>query len=162
MNPCAATTGKPDLRPRYKIDLIGLQADCDANYLRLLKLASSCVTGSAGISKTLTMEFRGYQTQARVEIKEQTRYTTLLALTVVSPLHRWTALPDITIRMYHDVRMAEVTAVNNHQSLQALYEYPNPSMHQPDEKHQMNRLLAEWLAHCLHTGYSPNTPLTSS
>ena len=139
---------------QYKVDLAGLQAVCDANYLRLLKLASQGIIGPVGSFEMIKAEWANFHSEARIKILEQTRYTTLLTLEVTSPFHRWTPLPCMTVRMYHDVRMAEVIAINNYRNLNIQYEYPNQDMHQPDEKHQMNRLLAEWLESCLSTGYS--------
>ena len=58
------------------------------------------------------------------------------------------------VRLCHDARVAEVTEFDRHRRLQARYAYPNPAMLQPDEKLQVNRLLGEWLQHCLRWGRS--------
>lgn len=53
----------------------------------------------------------------------------------------------MTVRLYHDARLAEVTAADRFRRVPARHDYPNPAMHQPDEKQQWNRFLAEWLRH---------------
>ncbi|WP_281646912.1 DUF1249 domain-containing protein [Parendozoicomonas sp. Alg238-R29] len=150
------TTRNKDLsRSRYSVDLVGLQTVCERNYLGLSQITPS---GGAGTTLTVMIEVGGHTAEASLKIVEQTRYTTLLALSVVQPLHSWLPLPSLTVRMYHDVRMAEVMAAGCHRGLDARYSYPNPHMYQPDEKHQLNKLLSEWLQHCLSAGYS-NDPL---
>ncbi|MCL6272175.1 DUF1249 domain-containing protein [Sansalvadorimonas sp. 2012CJ34-2] len=139
---------------RYHVNLAGLQAVCDANYLRLMKVAP---TGAAGTSSRIHIEFQGHEASATLKIVEQTRYTTLLTLSLTTPLHSWLSLPELTVRLYHDVKMAEVIGASGHRYLNARYEYPNAHMHQPDEKYQLNTLLAEWLDHCMVTGYTPDS-----
>ena len=141
---------------RYHVNLIKLQALCDANYLRLTKIAPTADKSEPDTISRIHLEFNGYKASARVKVIEQTRYTTLLQLSVTNPMHSWLPLPELTVRMYHDVRMAEVIAANRHRYLNARYEYPNTHMYQPDEKHQLNSLLAEWLDHCMATGYLPD------
>ncbi len=139
---------------RYHVNLVKLQAECEANYLRLKKLTPSRLSGTVS---QIQLEYQSHEASACLRIIEQTRYTTLLVLSVTTPLHTWLPLPELTIRMYHDVKMAEVIGANCHRYLHARYEYPNPKMHQPDEKHQLNTLLAEWLDHCMVTGYLPDS-----
>lgn len=142
--------------PRYHVDLAGLQAVCEQNYLRVLQVAPQ---GPAGTSRSVMLDVNGYAAEAHLEIREQTKYTTLLSLSLILPLHKWLPLPDLTVRLYHDVRMAEVITADRHRQLDARYSYPNPNMHQPDEKHQLNKLLSEWLQHCLSAGYTKESLL---
>ncbi|MTI15073.1 DUF1249 domain-containing protein [Sansalvadorimonas verongulae] len=139
-------------RSRYHVDLTGLQAVCDANYLRILRITPR---GPAGTQRFINIEMQGHEAEACLEIREQTKYTTLLHLSLVQPFHRWLPLPNLSVRLYHDVRMAEVVAADHHRGLDARYSYPNPEMYQPDEKHQLNKLLSEWLQHCLQAGKTP-------
>lgn len=69
-----------------------------------------------------------------------------------SLLDRWVA-PKLTVRLYHDARMAEVIGWQRHRYLKARYEYPNRQMYQSDEKAQFNQFLGEWLSHCLDQGH---------
>lgn len=59
----------------------------------------------------------------------------------------------LKIRIYHDARVAEVIDYQGHYRIKAKYDYPNPNMYYPNEKRQVNQLLAEWL----HSFYSSNT-----
>ncbi len=49
------------------------------------------------------------------------------------------------IRVYHDARLAEVTAYQGLSRLLARYELPNDKMLHADEKRQANLLLHDWL-----------------
>ena len=62
-------------------------------------------------------------------------------------LHDAMPAPRLTVRLYHDARLAEVTEASPFRRVQARYPYPNSQMHQRDEKAQWNRFLGEWLAH---------------
>ena len=69
-----------------------------------------------------------------------------------SLLHDFLKPPRMEIRIYHDVRMAEVISFANNHRFNGVYTYPNPQMRQPDEKHQINTFFADWLQHCLEHG----------
>ena len=60
--------------------------------------------------------------------------------------------PELTVRLYHDARTAEVTAYQGQDRFRGLYAYPNDQGRQPDEKAQLNRFLGEYLALCLAEG----------
>jgi uncharacterized protein YqiB (DUF1249 family) len=96
-----------------------------------------------------------------VTIKEVTRYTSVVSFEqeilstsfknvpgiVASALH-----PRMTIRLYHDARMAEVLSTQDIRQVKPRYSYPNSQMHQQDEKQQTNQFLNEWLHLCLRLG----------
>ncbi len=144
-------------RARYHVDLARLQSLCDTNYYRLQGLFPQRLLEEQGTlspeSRKLKLNLNGHVAQAEMKVQEQTRYTTLLSLTFTVPSQDWLPLPDLIVRMYHDVRMAEVISASHFRNLEGRYEYPNPAMHQPDEKHQLNKQLAQWLDHCLAAGY---------
>ena len=58
----------------------------------------------------------------------------------------------MTIRLYHDARMAEVLSTQDIKQVKSRYDYPNNQMHQQDEKQQTNQFLNEWLHLCLRLG----------
>ncbi|OGT21962.1 MAG: hypothetical protein A2V90_06340 [Gammaproteobacteria bacterium RBG_16_57_12] len=91
--------------------------------------------------------------QIGFRILERHKYTTILLLTIRMPAAA-PLIPDLEmgIRLYHDAGVAEVQSYQNNKYIQPDYDYPNPRMHQPDEKHQVNRLLYEWLDYCLRQG----------
>jgi len=69
--------------------------------------------------------------------------------------------PRMTIRLYHDARMAEVISSQDVRQVKPRYDYPNVQMHQQDEKQQINQFLNEWLHLCLHQGQVKVPLLTS-
>ena len=95
-----------------------------------------------------------------VTVKEVTRYTSVisfeqdkLALSMGLPNIVADAFhPRMTIRLYHDARVAEVLSTQDIRQVKPRYEYPNTQMHQQDEKQQTNQFLNEWLHLCLHLG----------
>ena len=63
---------------------------------------------------------------------------------------------ELTIRMYHDARVAEVCSSQQIFRIKPRYDYPNIAMHQCDEKRQINVFLSDWLLHCLRNGTAKN------
>ena len=62
--------------------------------------------------------------------------------------------PNLDVRIYHDVRSAEVIRFDQHRNFRFRYPTPNDNMFQPDEKSQINKFLGELLTHCIEHGYS--------
>lgn len=146
-------------KERYKVDLPLQMAECEANYVRLTKLLANRQLDSS-VNQPLELRFmiaRGQQDWLHVlRIIERSPYTTTLELsrTAIGESSNWLALPKLTLRMYHDAKLAEVLAWEGHKRLRPRYEYPNQSMYQSDEKYQLNRFLGEWLTLCLEHGHS--------
>ncbi len=141
-------------RERYKVDLPLQMAECEANYVRLTKL-----TGDQAQSEFRFMIAQGLQQWLHLlRILERSRYTTTLELsrTSIALSSEWIAMPRLTLRMYHDAKLAEVLAWEGHKRLRPRYEYPNQSMYQSDEKFQLNRFLGEWLELCLNHAFTPD------
>lgn len=137
-------------KERYKVDLPLQMAECEANYLRLLKL----VAHGAG-DEIRFMVARGDQQWLHLlKIIERSPYTTTLELSrkAVGTSSGWLAMPRLTLRMYHDAKLAEVLTWEGHKRLRPRYDYPNQAMYQSDEKYQLNRFLGEWLTLCLEQG----------
>lgn len=85
-----------------------------------------------------------------LEVLEKSRYTTTFSLQLQQHQHhRWLPSLHMKIRAYHDAGVAEVLAFQRFHQVQARYDYPNPQMHQCDEKWQFNDFLSDWLDHCL-------------
>jgi len=90
-----------------------------------------------------------------IHILEVTRYTTTFSFLInYAGAHQWLPQMHITIRCYHDARVAEVVKFQKHKQFDARYSYPNPHMHQRNEKQQINRFLGEWMSYCLKSGCS--------
>lgn len=136
-------------RPAYRIDLSAQHAECEANYARLsrlLALLGSADQGVIGLPEGDAMS---------IEITERCPYTLTVEVSCAALADDWSARPALTIRIYHDARMAEVVGCAGHIRPRPRYRYPNRDMFQPDEKEQWNRFLGEWLSHCLRFGHLP-------
>lgn len=145
---------------RYRVDLAGLQAACEANYARLMRLlpgmredpAPRRLALSSGDTLLAVLALKvtaaGPYTST-VEVREE-------------PGLAWLPAPCLEVRVYHDARMAEVTGAEHCRRLQPRYGYPNAAMHQPDEKTQLNLFLGEWLGHYLKCGHLAENPVDCS
>jgi uncharacterized protein YqiB (DUF1249 family) len=140
---------------RYNINLPAHMAECDTNYLRLLKLFPSL----REVDLNLIGVVAGEQPfEVRFEVLERARYTTLVRLTQLSQT-AWNGELRLTVRLYHDARSAEVVEYQGKRHFRAAYDYPNEHMRQPDEKAQINRFLGEYLSHCLRHGVAVTEPV---
>jgi uncharacterized protein len=157
-----AATAQPayvTYKERYKVDLPLQMAECETNYVRLTKLLAIRPQGESGNAQNerRIMIARGQQHWLHLlRVTERSPYTTTLELsrTAIGESPSWLTLPKLTLRMYHDAKLAEVLAWEGHKRLRPRYEYPNQSMYQSDEKYQLNRFLGEWLTLCLEHGHS--------
>ncbi len=145
-------------RERYKVDLPMQMAECETNYARLHKLLTQHfhkhIEDQCG-DEYRFMTHRGEQQWLnQLRIIERSPYTTTLQLsqTPVSSVSAWLQMPRLTVRMYHDAKLAEVLAWEGHKRLRPRYEYPNQAMYQADEKLQINQFLGEWLKVSLERG----------
>lgn len=143
----------------YQVDLCALMAVCETNYWRLRKLLLPefpKFTNGDVFVYSLPSPGCGEERLLRLKILERSPYTTTLELTEVlsdTQLSRWGLSPQLTARIYHDAKTAEVLVFQQQKNFFGRYEYPNAQMRQQDEKFQLNSLLAEWLNHCLQFGY---------
>lgn len=127
-------------------------AECDANYLRLMKLAPDL---DACDARELVLTIAEQAMLVRIRLVERCPYTSLVELTQATAqggLLFELPLPRLVIRLYHDTRSAEVVEFQNGRRFDAIYPYPNPEMRQRDEKAQINRFLGEYLSLCLSHG----------
>ena len=165
---------------RYRVDLCELQALCAANYARVLRLfpeyegrnARQFCVGTARVCIDVIERTR-YTTVFRLQCLRAAADAEAGAAPAAGA--EWLAPLRIDARAYHDAGLLEVIdfagadreappsgSINEpvnepvkspvKQRLPGRYAYPNPAMHQRDEKRQQNRFLAAWLSHCLHHG----------
>lgn len=142
----------------YVPDLVADMAECDANYIRLRKLFPDMDSEDDlqfGI-QTLGLKARTREgATVVIRIEERCPFTTMISVDVSSeedkPLIRW---PYLELRVYHDVRSAEVVRFERHRNFRYRYPTPNENMFQPDEKSQINKYLGELLNYCIEHGYS--------
>jgi uncharacterized protein YqiB (DUF1249 family) len=138
------------LRERYRVDLPALQCVCEINYVRLLQLLPEMRLGN-GCRLNLSRGERSIGALV-LQVLEVSPFTTSLMLRQEQGLH-WLPMAQLEVRVYHDVRMAEVVAAGYLRHISGRYAYPNEAMLQPDEKAQLNVFLGEWLSHCLLCGH---------
>ncbi len=134
------------MRKAYVPDLPKLAFIQEANYNRLQRLLALADCHQVGQSAHFALSSNETETMDVMSVHciETFPYTSTFQLSLsVSGI---THLP-LTVRCYHDANMAEVVQVEGACLQQYLgrYDYPNPRMFQPDEKHQLNALLSEWL-----------------
>lgn len=143
-------------KERYKVDLPLQMAECETNYVRLSKLLVNNQLPALQ-NEFRFMVARGEQHWLHLlRVIERSPYTTTLELsrTALDTSSNWLKMPKLTLRMYHDAKLAEVLAWEGHKRLRPRYDYPNQAMYQNDEKYQLNRFLGEWLTVCLEHGLS--------
>lgn len=129
------------------MNLVELHAICEANYARLLSLFPQYETANR-------REFAVGDAHVTIEVTDRSRYTTIFRLQQVHGGERWLGSLRMELRAYHDAAMLEVGSFQSHRRVQPRYRYPNPQMHQQDEKTAQNRFLSDWLDHCLAQGRS--------
>lgn len=135
------------LHKPYHVDLKELMRVYETNYAKLNALLPS---------QPAVGEVRCYQAAHmtyQLEVSEVTKYTTLVDICQSDQIAVF-PLPTMSVRLYHDARVAEVSATDQLARVQARYDYPNESMVQKDEKAQINRFLGDWLTFCLRHGIS--------
>jgi uncharacterized protein YqiB (DUF1249 family) len=139
---------------RYRVDLSAHMAECDANYLRLAKLAPDLDDRE---ERVLVLMLADRRVSVRIRLLERCPYTSLIEVSQ----HPWVEglafhlpAPRLMVRMYHDARSAEVVEFQDGRRFHPVYTYPNGEMRQRDEKAQINRFLAEYLSACLYHGFA--------
>ena len=131
-------------------------AECDANYLRLLKLFPDLRRQDEWC---FGVAIGGTMTPIIVNVLERGPYTTLMQ--IASPREPgWRSNPTFRVRLYHDAKSAEVVEYQRARHFRAVYDYPNQGMRQPDEKAQVNRFLGEFLSVCLACGITTEDLVT--
>jgi len=143
------------VKTRYRIDFPLQMAECEANYHRLLRL----MPNQPETSVWQVALAAGTADQClQLHIVERSPYTTTVQIEKLSirlpNVMDWLHMPRLTVRLYHDAKLAEVLAWEGHKRLRPRYEYPNAQMYHSDEKLQINRFLGECLALCLEQGMS--------
>lgn len=113
------------------------------NYRQLMTLFPDLLRLQHGC----TLDIGGHGHLA-VEVIKQCRYTTILRLShgfgIAEHLLR---AVEMSVRLYHDARVAEVIHYQRQGGFKAVNDYPNSKMHQRFEKSQINLFLRDWLQH---------------
>ncbi|KOO14696.1 dehydrogenase [Vibrio xuii] len=139
------------IKKPYHVDLSDLMRTYETNYAKLNALLPN---------QPSVDDVRCYQAANmtyQIQVVEVTKYTTLVDICQSDDVPVF-PLPTMSVRLYHDARVAEVCACDHLKRVNARYDYPNEKMLQQDEKVQLNRFLSDWLSFCLRQGIS-RTPL---
>ena len=159
----------------YSQSLMRQMAECDANYIRLLRLmprlARGCLPqfGRAGQGQERQSpktraefhiaDFKGVgPVTVAMEVVEAFKYTTGVLITQSPKMLSWLDKPTMLVRLYHDTATAEVISYQGQRGFKPRYPQPNPMMYQPDEKLHINMFLGEWLGYCLKVGRCTAVP----
>jgi uncharacterized protein YqiB (DUF1249 family) len=97
-----------------------------------------------------------------VKVTERCKYTTMLSLGMpFSAKGCW--LPDlrISLRVYHDARVVEVSGYQGCHRIPPPYAVKAGSIYCKDEKRQINYLLHDLLRYCLRRGYQESSSLSA-
>lgn len=146
------------MKLKYCPDLVSDMAECDANYIRLSRLLGQL----AGEDQLEIQVDAGAAAGTRLclAVLERSPYTLLIKIDLdmsdifcKSRLPLW---PGMQVRVYHDVKTAEVVMLQGREQFKGRYDYPNLQMYHPDEKAQANRFLGELLSLCLSRGHVPS------
>lgn len=130
---------------KYNPDLRSFMAICAANYAKLTKL----IAGIEKLEELGEVAIFNIENQPKLQIKllQVSRYTQTLSM---QQLNRQKHLNrEFCVRIYHDAKLVEVLSGVHDPMLPPVYQIPNSSMKQVDEKAQINRFLGEWLTFCL-------------
>ncbi len=120
----------------------------EANFRKLAR-----VVPDLGELETSITVHGSHGTRLSLHILEISKYTKTFSLHLQRDDQQpWLPGLDMKIRNYYDANVTEVLAFQRWHRLDARYDYPNPHMHQRNEKWQINQFLGEWLDHCLRSG----------
>ena len=135
----------------YHVDLAELMRVYETNYAKLNALLP------VGHEVRDVRCYQAVNMVYQLTVNEVTKYTTLIDICQSDAMPVF-PLPKMSVRLYHDARVAEVCASGDFSRVKAKYDYPNTKLLQKDEKFQLNKFLGEWLTFCLKTGIS-RTPI---
>ena len=138
-------------KARHVPNLRKHHTSCGLNYSLLLRLARRFGPDD---SLQFVLPFGGQDCLVRMRFTDLGPYTGLCEsqCSLLRGGCTWVPLPAFTVRLYHDMQLAEVTDESSSDFIQGAYPYPNPSMVQPNEREQLDQFLSEWLSYCLHHG----------
>ncbi|WP_194842469.1 DUF1249 domain-containing protein [Endozoicomonas sp. OPT23] len=140
-----------NLKPRYRTNLVKQQSLCESSFHKLRHLLPELDNQD---NFQLKLHYQKHTGVVEFQVVSRAPFTLELDVSIQADWGQWLDMPSFRIRAYQDVRMAEIVSMNRERNFEALYDYPNQKMHQPDEKAQLNQLLAEWLNFCLAHGFS--------
>lgn len=138
-------------RAKHVPNLKRHHASCGLNYSLIMRLLKRFGTG---VAMQFVLPFGGQDCRVQMRLKDLGPYTGLCEsqCSLLTGEKTWLPLPAFTVRLYHDMQLAEITDETSTEFIHGAYPYPNPKMVQPDEREQLDQFLSEWLSYCLHHG----------
>lgn len=133
-------------KKRYVPNLREMQNLAERNYVSALGLLRA--ESEVGETRQLSL---GEGLRFGITVLTQAPYTTDIQVTQFGPGPEFLQARFV-MRLYHDMRLAEMISNQGLERFAATYEQPNPCMHQRDEKRQINRYLADWFKLCFKRG----------
>lgn len=127
----------------------GLMDLYERNYIRIRRLIPHMPAAGDEITSTLPGVL-----DLHLQVLERFRYTTELHLSYRFERNQSMTLePDLSIRVYHDARQAEVTAarLRHWPAFQGEAQPPQSALRC---RWHVNRFLFKWLNYCLYQGHS--------
>lgn len=132
---------------RYVPNLTQQMAVAEANYHRLQRLMGDFDQLD---SLQITLQQGVASTQLQLNIIERFNYTMTLEVQLGTADQWW--VKPLYLRLYHDMRMAEVVKSDDYRQYRGSYGYPNDQGIMADEKAQLNNYLALLLQQALQHG----------
>lgn len=128
----------------------GLMALYESNYRRLQKLLGDIRHIPAEAVSAVPDDL-----DLHLEVEERSPYTTTFRLTYrFGENGEGEADPDLQVRLYHDVQVAEVMSCRKLHKHRLLKRYPTDAGDELKRRWQRNVLLNKWLEYCLERGHS--------
>ncbi|CAM4307948.1 DUF1249 domain-containing protein [Pseudoalteromonas ostreae] len=134
------------VKQRYIQSLPKYLTLCEHNYLRALKLLPN--ERKEGNTRQVQLA----NNQFVIKVDGCAKYTMDISITQLTGMLKGFNPLFLTVRLYHDAKVAEIIHHDYHQRIKPSYGYPNPKMHQKDEKYQLNAFLYDWLVACVESG----------
>jgi uncharacterized protein YqiB (DUF1249 family) len=130
-------------------NLAGLIGLYESNYIRLMRLVPELHAMEGTTVSRVADALELYLT-----VLERSKYTTLLALTYqFQDGDELFAEPNARIRVYHDVRAAEVLSQVRRRRSNLVRRWRRRHMPELDRKWELNRFLYKWLGFCQRQGH---------
>ncbi len=108
------------------MSFVALMALYESNYVRL-----GWLSGDPGALRGEYVSRRAADCELRLAVRERARYTTTIELT-----YPGIAMPELSVRVYHDARLAEAQGGES-----------------APERWARNMLLNKWLEYCVERGH---------
>ena len=133
-------------RPSSFVALMSLY---ESNYLRVGWLAGDLQTLRGRLVSRVSTDC-----DLILNVVEQTPYTTAINLTYSFPVaEQQQLLPDMTVRVYHDARLAEAQSWAGQHEHAMLRLWRSRAERELDQRWARNMMLNKWLEYCVDRGH---------